>query len=202
MFSVNGPLLKTLRLLFLNPGKLFREYLSGKRKTYYKPVAFFIIITVIHILIRNLIEFDALENVKVQKREGFDTTLTVAAGKFMFQNVNNFLFVFVGTMALMLKLFFYKRYFLAEYVAVSFYMVAAYTIIGTFNAFFMKFVDNSIQYLAIIAMLIYYCIALVSYFKKPAFWIVVKGIFSYVFATILYMIIAYGISFLIVWSRS
>ena len=37
-FSVNAPLLVTLKYLCIHPGKLFREFIAGKRKTYYKPV--------------------------------------------------------------------------------------------------------------------------------------------------------------------
>jgi len=33
-FAFEGPLWKTIRLLITNPGKLFREYIGGKRKTY------------------------------------------------------------------------------------------------------------------------------------------------------------------------
>ena len=43
IFSLSAPLAVTLKMLFVNPGLLFREFLSGKRKKYYKPISFFLL---------------------------------------------------------------------------------------------------------------------------------------------------------------
>ena len=63
IFSVNAPFFITTKLLFVNPGKLFREYLAGKRKAYYKPVAFFILITIIYVVILQILDFNAMDKV-------------------------------------------------------------------------------------------------------------------------------------------
>ena len=65
-FSFEGPLWLTIRLLITNPGKLYRDYISGKRKIYYKPVAFFILVTVVYLIIRALIDFDPLAGESVK----------------------------------------------------------------------------------------------------------------------------------------
>ncbi|NOX46877.1 MAG: DUF3667 domain-containing protein [Chlorobi bacterium] len=46
-FALEGPFWLTIKLLFVNPGKLFREYIAGKRKAYYKSVAFFFLIAML-----------------------------------------------------------------------------------------------------------------------------------------------------------
>ena len=61
-FSLKAPLMRTIKLLILNPGKLFREYIDGRRKTYYRPVAFFLLFTAIYLIIKALIHFDPLHD--------------------------------------------------------------------------------------------------------------------------------------------
>ncbi|MBT8208971.1 MAG: DUF3667 domain-containing protein, partial [Eudoraea sp.] len=70
LFSVNAPLLITLKGLLKNPGKLLRSYLAGQRKRYYKPVAFFVLTTILYILIRTLIGFDPFRNEAFQVQDG------------------------------------------------------------------------------------------------------------------------------------
>jgi len=202
VFSVDAPFVITLKLLLVNPGKLFREYLDGKRKTYYKAVPFFILMSLIHILIRSVISFDALAGIKATPDNGPDYTLILEAGRFMFNNINNFLFFFVFSLGLTLKIFFYKKYTLAEYIAVSFYIIGAYTILGNLNVLFMKFVNSEIQFLALLFMVVYVIYALVSFFKTNKIWVAIKGFIAYLMGMILYMILAFGLSFVIIWIKN
>mgnify|MGYP001391352892 CR=1 FL=1 len=200
-FSINGPFLVTLKFIFTNPGKLFREYLEGKRKRYYKPVAFFILLTVIHVLIRSIIGFNALENSRRSTQQIDKMTELYEAGQFMFENINNLLFFSVFSLALFLKLFFYKRASLAEFVAVSFYLTGVYIFLGTFNILYMEYISPGTQYLAILAMLGYMVFAMISWLKRPSVWIAIKAILAYTLGFIGYVVLAFGLSFLIVWLR-
>ncbi len=67
-FALEGPLWLTLRLLIVNPGKLFREYIAGKRKKYYKPVALFILVTAVYLILRAWIHFDSLKGCLIKVR--------------------------------------------------------------------------------------------------------------------------------------
>lgn len=201
VFSVDAPFIKTLRSLFSDPGKLFRAYLGGQRKTYYKPVAFFILMTVAHVLIRSLLNFDPLAEVSGYQNGNLDTSQVVEAGRFMLKNINNILFLFVFSLAISLKVFFYKKYSLAEYVAVSFYLIGAYMVFTTLNLFFMKFINAEIQFLGLFLMCIYFVLVTVSFFQKKKILLAIKGLLTYFAATLLYMIFGFGLSFLIVFFK-
>jgi len=198
VFSVDAPFIKTLKLLFSNPGRLFRSYLGGQRKSFYKPVAFFILMTIAHVLIRSLLNFDPLAKVSSYQNGAVDTTLIVEAGRFMLKNINNILFLFVFSMAISLKIFFYKKYSLAEYVAVSFYLIGAYTVFTTVNLFFMKYSNSDIQYLGLLFMCLYFVFAAVSFFQKKKIFVAFKALLAYVASAILYVIFGLGLSFIIV----
>lgn len=186
----------------MNPGFLLRNYLSGQRRKYYKPVAFFILTTVVYILIRALIGFDPFRNAAFQVQDGAGTgTYLVDARNFMLLNINNFLFVFVFTLALFSKLFFFKRYSLAEFTAISFYLLGIYTLLATVNMFFIQYVSDNFQVLAILAMFVYFLFAMGSLLKKPLIWILIKSIFVYFISFFFYYAIAYGLSFIIVYLR-
>lgn len=202
VFSVNSPLLLTLKLLLTNPGKLFREYLSGKRKTYYKPVPFFILISVVFVLIKALINFDPLQGVVMVGGKELDMNLFNNAAIFMAKNANNIIFIFVFTFSVMIKLFFYKKYAFAEFIAVSFYVIGFYTIITTALMFFMKYVNSQLKMLPFMLMAIYVIYALTSFFKTRSFLTIIKAIVAYFFAVIFYIILGYGISLLIVWLKT
>lgn len=108
VFSVNAPLVRTMKGLLYNPGRLFREYVSGRRKAYYKPVAFFIITTIVYIIFRSLIQYDPMQGlVVIDAPKNFNQSLFLKAGQYMVANINNIMFLFVFTMGLFLKAFFY-----------------------------------------------------------------------------------------------
>ncbi|MEZ4779740.1 MAG: DUF3667 domain-containing protein [Flavobacteriaceae bacterium] len=199
LFSFEAPFWKTLKLLFLNPGKIFRDYLNGKRKTYFKPVSFFILLTAIHLLIRSLLAYDPMG--KVPQRSDVTLSIFREAGQFMVQNINNILFIFVFTLSLFSKLFFYKKYRWAEYIAQSFYLVGIYIFLGTLNMFLVVLLDTGLQFLTMLVMLLYYLYAMASFFKENLVLVIIKSFFAYIFGTLLYVALGYGLSLIIVYLR-
>ncbi len=199
LFSVNAPLLVTLQGLIRNPGHLLRSYLAGQRKKYYRPVAFFILTTVVYILIRALIGFDPFRNEAFQVEEAVDSgTKLMEARNYMLLNINNFLFIFVFTLAVLSKLFFYRPYSLAEFIAIAFYLLGIYTLITTLNMFFIMFISDKMQLLGIAIMLLYFLFVMSSLMKKPLILILLKSIIVYFLAFFTYFIMAFGLSYLIV----
>ena len=202
MFSVNAPLWVTIKSLMLNPGKLFREYLSGKRKTYYKPVPFFILTTIVFVLVKTILNFDPMENVARAHHEDLNLSLINDAGIFMAKNINNIIFTFVFSFAAMVKLFFYKQYSFAEYLAVTFYIIGFYILITTIAMFGIQYGDAQYKMVPFVLMFFYVFYVLLSFFQKRNFLTIFKIFLVYLFALIFYMILGYGISFLIVWFKS
>ncbi|GGD47105.1 DUF3667 domain-containing protein [Muriicola marianensis] len=201
-FSVNAPLFRTVRDMILRPGNLLRNYLDGKRRRYYRPVAFFLLMTFLYIVIRSLIGFDPFrDSTVVVEGDQVTASLLTEARNFMLININNFLFVFVMTLALFMKLFFFKRYSLAEYIAVSFYLLGIYTILVTGNMFMVQYVGDYLQPLGITIMWLYFIFAMVTFLQRPAFWVGLKSIFVFLLAFITYGMTSFGLSYLIVLSR-
>ena len=202
LFMEDGPLLKTLKLLIVNPGKLFKEYLAGKRKTYYRPVTFFVLISVVYLLIRALIDYDPFQNTTISVDDETPRQLLLAARDFMLQNIDKFLFVFVFSLGLMMKLFFYKNYSLVEYIAISFYLVGVYMMFGTVNMFYIQYVSSDFQFLAMLAMLLYFSYAMLTFIYGNKIWTVFKSIIALIIGIMFYGFSAFGISFLIVWLKT
>jgi hypothetical protein len=201
IFSVNAPFFKTVKGLFINPGKVLREYLAGRRKSYYKPVAFFLVMTVVYLLIRSLIGYDPFGNTTLNVTDESQRQLLTKARNFMLLNIDKLLFVFVFTMGLFLKLFFFRKRSLAEFLAVSFYLIAVYTIFTILNMFFINYVDSQVQYLAMLIMMVYFCYALISFFQKRKLLVLLKAIVVYFVSFVSYGLLAFAISFLIIYLK-
>lgn len=53
--QVNHGLFYTIKELFLRPGISIRDYLAGKRKSYFKPIAYVLLLSTIYALLASLI---------------------------------------------------------------------------------------------------------------------------------------------------
>lgn len=200
--SIDAPLLITLKMLVINPGRLFNEYLGGKRKKYYRPVTFFILMTVIYLVIREIIKYDPFGSNLLQVKDASASQLLSKSRNFMLLNIDKLLFVFVFSLGLVLKLFFFKKKSLAEFLAISFFLIGVYTILTIFNMFYIKFFDNEIQAIHIGVMLLYFIYSMVSFFKKEKAIVILKSVFVYVIAFNFYAFFAFGLSFIIIWLKN
>ena len=200
-FALEGPLLKTIQLLIVNPGKLFREYIAGKRKTYYKPVAFFILVSAVYLILRALINFDPLEGEFVNNdQEGLSVISAKGeeAFRLMEENINNFMFLLVFAIAFMLKLFFRKMYNLAEYVSIGLFIAGVYTLLKILTMFIAKFALVEIDNIELVILLLLIFYSSFSLFQKKDFGSIVKYSLVSLFSIVLYIILGVGFFFLIV----
>lgn len=201
VFSINAPFINTLKLLFVNPGKLFREYLSGKRKAYYKPVSFFILATIVYVLILAMLNFNPIDKVFPEKPINV-FNIFKEASILASKSINNLLFIYVFTNAVCLKIFFYKNYSLIEYIAVSFYLIAVYTLLMVITIPITIFTNLGYQVIPSILMFIYMIFSMISFLKKRNFATVTKIIISYFISLPLFWLTGFGISLVIVWLRT
>lgn len=95
-------------MLLINPGVLFREYAAGKRKKYYRPVAFFVLLTAVYIVVRSLIGHDPFEDNPATTNVPESRSKMVEAGYSMARNINNILFTLVFSIAI------FRNYFPLE----------------------------------------------------------------------------------------
>ncbi len=201
-FALEGPLFYTIKGLILKPGDVFREYFSGKRKTYYKPVAFFILMTALYIILRTMINFDPLEGQVAIDPSSNELPRSVVktrqAARFMVAHINHIMFFLVFSIAVITKLFFWKKQNLAEYIAMGFYISGMYILFGIplmFISKYSSFNANEIQ-LILLAIYILFCIG--SFFKKRSFRNIVTYFFTSILSILLYISLGFGFSLWIV----
>jgi len=84
VFQIDRGFFYTLKELFLRPGKSIREYLSGKRKNHFKPIAYVLVLSTIYFLMSQFFGTqtylgDALEGFAegTKDRAGEDEKITV-----------------------------------------------------------------------------------------------------------------------------
>lgn len=197
-FSVNGPLVVTLKYLCINPGKVFREFIQGKRKTYYKPVPFFILMTVLYVLMSSVLNSDTI-NSEILKAITEDTEkLAYKAGEYMRNNITNFLFFFVFSIGISLKLLFRKYYSLAEYFAISFYLTGMYTLMVTLSMYLLNKLPVNLRSIPLLVMLVYFSYAVLSLLQQAKFKVLLRVIVAYMLAVFLFMLFGFGLSVLII----
>ncbi len=59
--SLDGPLWRTTWHLITKPGVVMHSFIEGKRQKYYRPVAYFIVLTAVYIILRSLLNYDPLK---------------------------------------------------------------------------------------------------------------------------------------------
>jgi hypothetical protein len=198
LFSIEAPIWRTVKHLTVKPHQLLWQYLHGKRKTYYKPVSFFILTSALYLLVRWAINFDILSDSTITVGNVGDGEMLTSARSYMLLHIDKLLIFYVLSMALLLKLFFYKRYLLAEYFAVAFFMVGFYMLLATLNIVFITYSGSTNQSLALVLMGVYFVVAMTMFFKRPKFWIALKAFFVYMIGATIYLLLAFGFSYLMV----
>jgi len=203
-FALEGPLMRTIKLMIINPGKVFREFLVGRRKTYYKPVAFFMLLTAIYIILRSVLDYNPMVESRSQSasNSNIDHTLLWQAGSYMFKHINNFLFLLVFGIAFSFKLFFWKKFRLAEYFAIGFYIGGIYILFGTLSMLLNHFTGYHFQFLHLWFLVTYITLSSIALFQARSFGLIVKSILVAIFSFVIYMALAFGISFVFVWFKS
>lgn len=111
--GLESPLVETFRGLTVNPGKVSREFFSGKRKKYYRPIQYFILAIAFYYLVRAGLGFDpvdhALEDTNGIGRE--ISPIMMKSNKWMSRNVNLVIPIWIVLLATFDRLFFRKDQF-------------------------------------------------------------------------------------------
>ena len=116
----------------------------------------------------------------------------------MIENINSLLFIFVAVLALAMKLFYRRYYSLAEYFAVSFYLIGFYSVMTALNLFYIQYVNQNFQYLAALVMNVYFVYAMVSFFGDRKWLTAVKAFIAYILAYLFYIILASIFSYVVI----
>lgn len=202
-FSTEAPFFRTLSMLFLNPGKLFREYLAGKRKQYYKPIAFFLLTTLVFIVTSNLIDYNPFARMAVIQTDNNDVDKLINVSfDYMVKNINNMLFIYVFTFAVVLRLFFYKQYRLVEYVAISFYSIGVYTLFTIISMLTLEMINPRLKMIPFITMIMYVVYMGISFFKSWKLGTIIKLILVQWLSYLLFSLLGGFLAMGIIWLKS
>ena len=199
-FALEGPLLFTLRSLIVNPGRMFRGFIGGKRKTYYKPVAFFIVLTAFYLIIQALIGYDPLEGQFQPDTEKMHprARMSMEAARYMVSHINHIMLILVFGMALNMKLFFRKRYNYTEYLIMAFYITGIYILYGSAMMVMEKYVVDIPKTLWFGFLVLYIGYLSRSLFQSASFWAYCKYVLIGIFSVVFYIIVGFGVCILIV----
>lgn len=202
-FDFDAPLFRTIRDLFIRPGKLIRNYIYGMRKHYSHPIRYFILVLAIYLIVKNLIGFDPIETfsraIGAQEMPNPDTTDTKASD-FFAEHINSFLPIFAFTLGIFSKLFFWKsKYHFIEHIVLGFYTVSQYMFISIF-VILLTLLSPKIFLLNYMIVIGYAAYVFMSF--HGGFWGVrlIKSILGVVLAWLIYAMLGFFLSLIIITS--
>lgn len=169
-------ILKTFKMMLLNPGGTARDYISGQRKSIVKPFTYFIFIQTIFVLIFHRMsgQFFAFLNFSIKTAESMQDKI-----EHMQQIVNayiNYLNYFMPIFFALYFFLFYKKKTginYAESIALSFYWIGTTLVFGIF-LMLLSLMDIRIWNARLPLNFIYLAFATFQFTKLPK----VKGLFK------------------------
>jgi hypothetical protein len=165
IFQVNRGFLFTIKELFTRPGHSIREYLEGKRRNHFKPIAFLFTLSTIYFLLSRYIDFDTIlgyfaegasaavtdlsrKSADYEKSNGIVTTLNWLADNYAYTTL---LLLPMYSLASYVSFLGLKFNYL-EHVALNAYLSGQQTII--YIVFFTLFIFIDVYYIEALPILI------------------------------------------------
>lgn len=115
LFNIDSRWLRTLKDLFVHPGKVTKEYIKGKRAQYLPPLRVYLSISIIYFLLIQLVDSNQIFFINFSSDDGESSDLGTV--------IQYALFLLVPLFALYARLFHWKRKaFYVEYLIFSFHI--------------------------------------------------------------------------------
>ena len=115
LFNIDNRWLKTLRDLFVHPGKVTREYIEGKRAKYLPPLRLYLSVSLVYFLLIQLTESTQVFLISISDSGNADSHLGAV--------VQYGMFLLVPVMAWIAQLFYRKRKaYYVEYLIFAFHI--------------------------------------------------------------------------------
>ena len=183
-FHWESAILNTIKELFFSPGKFISQYLEGKRKSYAKPVTFFILMLSVYVIIFHLLSEDyfsylnqALTGSKSDKI--IFKNVTPAELQHMISNKMNYLmFILPPAFAFFYRIFFRKtKINFAEALAFSFYVIGFGLLISSLFTL-TGYIDIKLLNFRFLLTYAYYVYAMVQFSQSKIYLGILKSILS------------------------
>lgn len=201
VFNIDAPFPKTLGNMFFRPYQLVKDYVQGKRKSYYAPVKYMVLCLFLNILIGELVGFDPIENQRSIDKGKMDPDSVIGykAGEFLSQYLNYFLFILPFSMAVFSKLFFWRSpYNFAERTAMGFYLSGQFIVLSLIPML-LSMINPVLFHLMFPISILYFTFAFYNFFEmssKPIRFSL--SLFTAVFSFMGYIMISFLLALLIV----
>lgn len=170
VFNIDAPFPKTLRKMFFQPHLIIKEFIHGKRKSYYAPVKYMVLCLFLNILIGELVGFDPIDNQRAidQGPMDSDSQLGYRAGNFLSKYLNYFLFLLPFSIAIFSKMFFWRSaYNFAERTAMGFYLSGQFILISLIPIF-LSFIHPLLFLLMHPLSILYFTYSFYRFFEMPS----------------------------------
>jgi hypothetical protein len=167
---------------------VYTSYFSGKRKTYFSPVMFFLIMAGLVVVLGE----------KLWDFEDYITGRNDEFGRILHRYEKIRFVIFIPLISLLTWLFFYKRYNLAESITFWFFCMGTISFFGILSylpeAIFIKH-RNTIRYFADWLIMIVMFIHIFKVFFERTWWSGIKcfllGFISYISLAYIFLLLAY-----------
>lgn len=200
-FDFDAPLFRTIKGMIINPGKVIRDYIFGRRKTYSHPFRYYILVLAIYLILKSATDFDPIETfsqaIGAQEMPNPDSPATKAS-QFFSRHINVFLIFYALTLALFNKLFNRKAgYYFVEYLVLGFFIAAQYVFFSIFITG-ASVISPLIFLLNYLILIFYPMYVMVSFHEGGLFVRIIKAFFTAILGWVLYVVISQFISIFIV----
>ncbi|MBN1821317.1 MAG: DUF3667 domain-containing protein [Prolixibacteraceae bacterium] len=201
-------ILYTLKMLFVNPGKVIHDYLSGSTKRYVNPLNYLLIIAGINaflVLYLNILDNSVeMSNnlLNYQGTENYQETMELQQRfiEVIKKYVNFMPLLMIPFASLVSKWYYYSgKLYYGEHLIIMTYLFGQSLIIGSFLSLSVLIFPDFIKifpFVNISITLIYFVYALKRIYKRSVVSAIFGSIFIYVFGLILFMVVLMILIFL------
>ena len=199
--GIDNPFFQTMKDLIVRPGKMIKEYIGGKRKSYTQPFRYFIFILAFYLIFRQIMGFNPIEAFSEmlgsQELPNPNTASTKGSNYFS-KHINSFMIIFAFTLSGFAKLFnLRKPMYFVEYLTASFFVIGQY-IVFSIIVILLTQIHPLLFLLNYIIVLIYPSIVFTQIQTGNLYLRMLKSIFITVFGWFIYAIIGFSVSTFIV----
>lgn len=125
-FDLDGRAFRTIKILFLAPGRLTSEFLAGRRRSYTPPLRLYLVISVSFFI---LVAWLASRGVLLDEGQDLAEDAPVQA-RFMSEELPRLMFVLLPVFAFLLKLAWWRRLYFDHVICSVHLHSAAYVVLG------------------------------------------------------------------------
>ncbi len=148
-YGTSGLFQRTLRDLFIKPGRVVATYIAGNRVMYSRPVGFFLLMTTIMLVLISVLNIDysvflaAASPTDMADSTEAERQLHQTISSFMVNNLRLMSFVMIPIQAFIARWFFFRKrgFSYLEHTVLPFYSTGQLNVLGVVNIVLFRFTN-------------------------------------------------------------